>query len=64
MDPDTADGNFRERHRKTHKDGCHFDGYTPDIRAARSRRGIVTGLPDGYGRGGGLSAIRAAGVAL
>jgi formate C-acetyltransferase len=37
------------KHRKTHNDGV-FDAYTADIRAAR-KAGIVTGLPDGYGRG-------------
>jgi formate C-acetyltransferase len=47
MDPETAD--IFLKHRKTHNDGV-FDGYTDDIRAARSA-GIVTGLPDGYGRG-------------
>ncbi len=36
-------------YRKTHNQGV-FDAYTPDIRAAR-RAGIVTGLPDAYGRG-------------
>lgn len=35
--------------RKTHNDGV-FDIYTPDIRAARSAH-LITGLPDGYGRG-------------
>ena len=35
--------------RKTHNDGV-FDAYTPDIRAARSHH-LLTGLPDGYGRG-------------
>ena len=35
--------------RKTHNDGV-FDAYTPDIRAARSSH-LITGLPDGYGRG-------------
>ena len=35
--------------RKTHNDGV-FSVYTPDIRAARSNK-LLTGLPDGYGRG-------------
>ena len=35
--------------RKTHNDGV-FSVYTPDIRAARSSH-LITGLPDGYGRG-------------
>ena len=35
--------------RKTHNDGV-FDAYTQDIRAARSSH-LLTGLPDGYGRG-------------
>jgi formate C-acetyltransferase len=37
------------KYRKTHNDGV-FDAYTPEILAAR-RSGIVTGLPDAYGRG-------------
>ena len=37
------------KHRKTHNDGV-FSVYTPDIRAARSSH-LITGLPDGYGRG-------------
>ena len=36
-------------YRKTHNDGV-FDAYTPSIRRARSN-GLITGLPDGYGRG-------------
>ena len=40
---------FYKKFRKTHNDGV-FDAYTPAMRAARSA-GIVTGLPDAYGRG-------------
>jgi formate C-acetyltransferase len=47
MDPETAD--IFAKHRKTHNDGV-FSCYTDDIRKARTA-GIVTGLPDGYGRG-------------
>lgn len=36
-------------HHKTHNDGV-FSAYTPEIRAARSC-GMITGLPDAYGRG-------------
>lgn len=36
-------------YRKTHNDGV-FDAYTPEIMQCR-RSGIITGLPDAYGRG-------------
>ena len=36
-------------YRKTHNEGV-FDAYTPAIRRAR-KNGLLTGLPDGYGRG-------------
>lgn len=37
------------RYRKTHNDGV-FDAYTQEMRRAR-HSGIITGLPDAYGRG-------------
>ncbi len=37
------------KYRKTHNDGV-FDAYTDNMKAAR-RSGIITGLPDAYGRG-------------
>lgn len=40
---------FTSNIRKTHNSGV-FDVYTPDIRRARSA-GLITGLPDAYGRG-------------
>lgn len=36
-------------YRKTHNDGV-FDAYTPEMKRAR-HTGLVTGLPDAYGRG-------------
>jgi formate C-acetyltransferase len=46
-DPDVRD--IYTHLRKTHNEGV-FDAYTPEIRACRSS-GIITGLPDAYGRG-------------
>ena len=46
------DGNLEEHfmeYRKTHNEGV-FDAYTPETRLARSV-GLLTGLPDAYGRG-------------
>ena len=40
---------FFTKYRKTHNDGV-FDVYTDPVRKAR-KSGIITGLPDGYGRG-------------
>ena len=37
------------KYRKTHNDGV-FDAYTDDMKVAR-HTGIITGLPDAYGRG-------------
>src|SRR4029078_5421424 len=37
------------KYRKSHNDGV-FDTYTPEIQRCR-RSGIITGLPDAYGRG-------------
>ncbi len=46
---DTEVSEIFHKYRKTHNDGV-FSVYTPDIRAARSSH-LLTGLPDGYGRG-------------
>ncbi len=40
---------FFSTHRRTHNDGV-FSVYTPEMKTAR-RVGIITGLPDSYGRG-------------
>jgi formate C-acetyltransferase len=47
LDDDTRD--IFDKYRKTHNDGV-FDGYTSEMRKARNA-GIITGLPDSYGRG-------------
>jgi len=47
VDPEVAE--VFHKIRKTHNDGV-FNVYTPDVRAARSSH-LITGLPDGYGRG-------------
>ena len=47
IDPSTKE--IFEKYRKTHNDGV-FSAYTAEIRNAR-RTGIITGLPDAYGRG-------------
>jgi len=47
LDPITEE--IYTHHRKAHNDGV-FDAYTPEMLNAR-RSGIITGLPDAYGRG-------------
>ncbi|MEN9239674.1 MAG: formate C-acetyltransferase [Thermostichales cyanobacterium SZTDM-1c_bins_54] len=47
LDPQTRE--IFTRYRKTHNDGV-FDAYTEEMRRCR-RSGIITGLPDAYGRG-------------
>ena len=49
FEPDAAVHQAFTRYRKTHNDGV-FDVYTPEIMNCR-RSGIITGLPDAYGRG-------------
>ncbi len=49
VEPDPRVAEIYTKYRKTHNDGV-FDAYTPQILAAR-RAGIITGLPDAYGRG-------------
>lgn len=48
-EPDAKMAQFFELHRRTHNDGV-FAVYTPEMRLAR-KVGIITGLPDSYGRG-------------
>ena len=47
VDPSVID--IFTKYRKTHNQGV-FDAYTPEMRAVR-HAGIITGLPDAYGRG-------------
>ena len=47
--PDPAVHETFTKYRKSHNDGV-FDAYTPEIMNCR-RSGIITGLPDAYGRG-------------
>ncbi len=47
VDPEVSE--IFHKYRKTHNDGV-FSVYTPDVRLARSSH-LITGLPDGYGRG-------------
>jgi formate C-acetyltransferase len=47
--PDPAVHEAFTKYRKSHNDGV-FDAYTPEIMNCR-RSGIITGLPDAYGRG-------------
>ena len=49
IEPDAAVHEAFTHYRKTHNDGV-FDAYTPEIMNCR-RSGIITGLPDAYGRG-------------
>jgi formate C-acetyltransferase len=49
FEPDPAVNEAFTKYRKSHNDGV-FDAYTPEIMNCR-RSGIITGLPDAYGRG-------------
>ncbi len=48
-EPDPALRTIFTQYRKTHNQGV-FDAYTPEMKLAR-KSGIITGLPDAYGRG-------------
>src|ERR1700740_2453983 len=60
FEPDPAVHEAFTKYRKSHNDGV-FDAYTPEIMNAR-RSGVITGLPDAYGRGRIIGDYR--GVAL
>ncbi len=47
--PDPALIDFYKKYRRTHNEAV-FDVYTPEMKLAR-KVGIITGLPDAYGRG-------------
>jgi len=49
FEPDARVHEIFTKYRRTHNDGV-FDAYTPEIRACR-KSGVITGLPDAYGRG-------------
>jgi formate C-acetyltransferase len=49
IEPDKAVHHAFTHYRRSHNDGV-FDAYTPEIINCR-RAGIITGLPDAYGRG-------------
>jgi formate C-acetyltransferase len=49
FEPDPLVHEAFTKYRKSHNDGV-FDAYTPEIMNCR-RSGIITGLPDAYGRG-------------
>src|SRR6186997_2127729 len=49
FEPDAKVHEAFTKYRKSHNDGV-FDAYTPEIMSCR-RSGIITGLPDAYGRG-------------